>query len=377
MLRTVGLNLLYLIPQEVGGTEVYARRLVAALAALRPDVRFIAYCGQEAAEVLPGWDWPANVTIHPLPVRARVKPLRAAAELGLLPFAAARAGAEVLHSLGTTSPLAGRQPRVVTVHDLIYEHFPDTFPAAARLGLRALVGAGARRSNRVIAISESVKRDIVERLGLDPARVDVVHNGLGTPPSPRATARSELQARLRLGDRPLVLCVSAALEHKNLPRLVEAVGRLERPAPSLVIVGHAGRDTPALRQLIERHGLGDRVRLTGWVSDEDLEGLYAMADVFAYPSLHEGFGLPVLEAMRRGVPVACSDSTSLPEVAGDAAELFDPLVVDAIAAAVRRLLSEPAHAARLVARGAERPAHFSWERCARGVLASYELAVGG
>jgi len=142
-----------------------------------------------------------------------------------------------------------------------------------------------------------------------------------------------------------------------------------------VIAGHPGREAAALEARVASAGLGGRVALTGWVSDADLEGLYALAACAAYPSLHEGFGLPVLEAMARDVPVACSNATSLPEVAGDGAELFDPRDPSAIAAALRRLLQDPQRARELTARGRARVERFTWQRAARDVLASYERAL--
>ena len=171
-----------------------------------------------------------------------------------------------------------------------------------------------------------------------------------------------------------MLCVSAALVHKNLPRLLEAFAALGAGYEDcrLVLVGHGGLDSEHLREQITRLGLGERALLTGWLSDEDVEGLYGLAACCAYPSLYEGFGMPVLEAMARGVPLACSNATSLPEVAGDAAVLFDPLDTDAITAAVRRLLDDPEFAASLAERGRARADLFTWERCAEGVLAVYD-----
>lgn len=374
-LRRVGLNLLYLLPQRVGGTEIYARRLVGALAEQRPDVAFVAFVSREAMEPLAGEGWPANVTLRELRVRAASKPVRIAAELGLLPVAARRAQVDVLHSLGTTAPVAAPCPTVVTVHDLIYEHYPQTFPTAARWGLRALVGPAARRATRVLAISQATATDVVQRLRVAPARVDVVYNGFGMRAHPHPTPAAELRARLGLRD-PVILCVSAALEHKNLVRLIEAFARL--PAgPTLVIAGHAGREQAALEERAAASGVADRFVLTGWLSDADLEGLYALARCAVYPSLHEGFGLPVLEAMARGVPLASSNATSLPEVTGDAAELFEPRDTAAIAAAMRRLLEDDAHVDTLVRKGRQRVGDFSWERCAQGTLDTYARAVWG
>jgi glycosyltransferase involved in cell wall biosynthesis len=356
----IGLNLLYVLPGRVGGTEIVARNLIAALARLRPDDEFVAFAASEAA---PTFDFPANVEVRRLPVRAAIKPLRIAAECTLLPAAAARARVDVLHSLGTTSPPVTPCPSIVSVNDLIYEHFPATFPAAARLGLKAIVGPSARRATRVVAISEYTKRDIVERLRVPAERVDVVLLGYGNAPAPRATPASELRERFGLADARVVLCVSAALAHKNLRRLIEAMREVDA---HLVIVGHAGRET---------FGEQPGVTFTGWIDDADLEGLYRLAACAVYPSLFEGFGMPVLEAMARDVPLACSTATSLPEVAGDAAELFDPLDTGAIAAAVRRLLSDRERAAELVRRGRERVKRFTWERCAEDLWEVYEKAA--
>jgi glycosyltransferase involved in cell wall biosynthesis len=376
-LRRVGLNVLYLLPGRVGGSEVYARQLTRALAEQRTDVEFILFCGREAAGALRDSSWPANVSIWRLPVTVANKPLRVGAELALLPWAARRASVDILHSLGTTSPLVVGVPSVVTILDLIYEHFPTTFPRLALIGLKALVGPGARRADRVIAISAAVKDDVVERLGVPADHVDVVHLGFGmeraAPPAPPA----EVRHRLGLEQARIVLCVSAALAHKNLDRLIRAFSRVWPDAADLrlVIAGHPGRESERLVAVAREAGVADRMTLTGWISERDLEGLYSIAACCAYPSLHEGFGLPVLEAMARGVPIACSDATSLPEVAGDAAELFDPLDVDAIASALRRLLDDRERAASLVARGHARAASFTWERCAAGVLASYERVL--
>jgi len=377
-LEHVGLNLLYLVPGAVGGSEIYARELVGALARARPQVRFTAYCGREAAPSLHGAGWSDNVVVSELPVRCANKPARIAAEMTLLPARAARDRVDLLHSLGTTSPLVvpGR-PSVVSILDLIYEAFPETFPKPALWGLRALVGPAARRADRVITISEAVKRDVVTRLRVPADRVDAVLLGRGMRAEPEATDEDTLRERYRLGSSRVVLCVSAALVHKNVPRLLEAFAALGAGYEDtrLVLVGHAGLEQERLRARTVELGLVDRVVLTGWISAEDLEGLYRLAACCAYPSLYEGFGMPVLEAMVRGVPLVCSNATSLPEVAGDAAVLFDPLDTEAIAAALRRVLDDERLAESLRERGRERAALFTWERCAEGVLAVYDRVL--
>lgn len=374
----VGLNVLYLVPGQVGGSEIVAKRLVDAMGRVRPDDELVVFCNAEAAPVLAAQGWPQNVRLHRMPVRGAVKPARVGAELTALPLVARRERVDVLHSLGTTHPVRTSMPGVSTVLDLIYEHFPETFPAPLRWGLKALVGPGARAADRVMAISDAGKRDIVEHLRVPADKVDVVHLGFGMSAPAHVTPADRLRTRFGLGDRRVILCVSAALAHKNLPRLIEAFAKVaaSRPDVHLVNVGHAGLEQERLAAGARAAGLDDRVALTGWVSDEDLEGLYALADVCAYPSLYEGFGLPVLEAMARGRPLACSNVSAVPEVAGDAAELFDPYDVAAIAAALGRLLDDETRRAELVAAGHERVRHFTWERSAEHVFAVYDRALG-
>jgi glycosyltransferase involved in cell wall biosynthesis len=373
----IGLNVLYLVPGEVGGSEVYARRLIAALARARPAARFTVFCVREATEVLRAEGWPPNVTVQTLPVNGRNKPARILAETLLLPVAARRAGVDLLHSLGTTCPPVAGVPSIVSILDLIYEAYPETFPRPALLGLRALVGPAARRADRVITISQAVKDDVVARLRVPPQRVDPVLLGRGMAAPPDPTPPEVVRERFALADRRVVLCVSAALVHKNLDRLLDAFAGVLAADPDvqLVLVGHEGREYARLGERATALGVADHVSFTGWISAADLEGLYAVAACCAYPSLYEGFGLPVLEAMARGVPLACSDATSLPEVAGDAALLFDPQDTASITAAILRVLDDPELAATLRARGLERAARFTWERCAEGVLAVYDQVL--
>jgi glycosyltransferase involved in cell wall biosynthesis len=377
-LEHIGLNLLYLVPGEVGGSEIYAHQLVDALGRARPDVRFTVFCGREAGPALRTVGWPENVRVHVMPVDARNKPARVATEVFLLPGAAARAKVDLLHSLGTTSPpvVPGR-PSVVTILDLIYEAYPTTFPTAARWGLKALVGPAARRADRVITISAAVADDVHDRLRVPRERLVPVLLGHGMTVPDDVTPEAEVRERFGLGDGRIVLCVSAALAHKNLARLLEAFARLgpEAADTRLVLAGRAALEHEALRADADRLGVSDRVTFTGWIDDPDLEGLYGAASCCVYPSLYEGFGLPVLEAMTRGVPLACSNATSLPEVAGDAAVFFDPHDTAAIASAVGGLLADRERAAALVGAGRERAASFTWKRCAEGVLAVYQQAL--
>jgi glycosyltransferase involved in cell wall biosynthesis len=371
----VGLNLVFLVPGETGGMEVAARELIPALVAAAPGVRFTAFVNREAAAA-GGGPWGELIPSVTLPVRARNRVEWVAGEQTLLPLAAGRAGVEVLHSLGSTAPAWSRARRVVTIMDLIYLRFPEAHPGLRDLGMRALVPLAARRSHRVIAVSRSTRDDLVGELGIDPGKIDVVPLGLGSVRRAAGLDPAATRARFGLGDRRVLLSLSAKRPHKNLGALIGALGRIapER-RPVLVLPGYATWHEAELRE--RAAPVADDVRFVSWLADDELEGLWRVSDAFVFPSLYEGFGLPVLEAMARGVPVACSDRSSLPEVAGDAALLFDPGSEAAIAAAVERLLGDAALAARLRAAGRARVGHFSWERVARETLGVYERVLAG
>jgi glycosyltransferase involved in cell wall biosynthesis len=357
--------------------EVAARELIPALLAeAPPNVRFTVFVNREAAAEAEGpWRRPGlQVTV---PVHARNRFQWVLGEQTLLPVLAARARVDLVHSLASTAPLWGPFRRVVTVNDLIYARFPEAHAGLRDKGMRLLVPAAVRRSDRVIAISESTRSDLLDRLGVEGERVDVVP--LAFSPPNRSAARDERAVRERFGlsDRRVLLALSAKRPHKNLPRLIEAVAVLPRELrPVLVLPGYPTAHERELREQARALDLEDHVRFVGWIGTEDLEGLWAVADAFVFPSLYEGFGLPVLEAMARGVPVACSNSSSLPEVAGDAALLFDPLRVEEISAAIARLLEDDELASTLVERGRLRAASFSWERTARLTLEVYARALG-
>jgi glycosyltransferase involved in cell wall biosynthesis len=295
---------------------------------------------------------------------------------GAVPRAAARHGVDVLHSLGSTGPSWGRFRRVVTVHDLNYLVVPESHFGLRGLGMRALVPLAVRRSHRVIVPSQATRSDLVKRLRADDDRIDVVPEGIGQTPRPVGAMSDALAARVAAAGRPLILSVSAKRRHKNLRRLIAALGLVRaEPRPVLVLPGYPTPHEAELREEAGRLGLAGDVRFLDWVSPEDLEALYAAAACFVFPSLQEGFGLPVLEAMARGVPVATSGRASLAEVAGDAALLFDPEDERSIAAAVERLLGEPELAERLRAAGREQAARFTWEAAAEGTVASYRRAL--
>jgi glycosyltransferase involved in cell wall biosynthesis len=243
-------------------------------------------------------------------------------------------------------------------------------------GMRLLVPLAARRSRRVLTISQAAKDDIVRFLGVPAERVDVTPLGPGLPVGESHPTPSELRRRFELGSAPLVLTVSAKRPHKNLGRLFEAFAELAvAEEPVLLVPGYSTVFEDELKKRAESLGLGTRVRFTGWVDDATLDGLYHAAECFVFPSLAEGFGLPVLEAMLHAVPVACSRIGPLEEVAGDTALYFDPTDVGDIARAIETLLTDGALRDRLRSAAVERAKLFSWEATAAGTLDSYERAL--
>jgi glycosyltransferase involved in cell wall biosynthesis len=369
----IGLNLIYLVPGETGGMETYARELIPALRSEEPDLRLTAFINRELYVAGDGpWTELADPVVVPVRARRRVDWVRG--EQQLLPRLAADAGVDVLHSLGGTAPLRGPTKRVVTIHDLIYKVYPEAHFGIRSLGMRMLVPRAARHSHRIIAPSQSTKDDLLRLLDVEAGKIDVVALGVAAP-APAADL-AEVRQRYELGDGPVVLTTSAMRPHKNLLRLLDAWALIpEKLRGVLMLPGYSTPYEQELRRHAETLGVAASTRFPGWVSTADLEALYRLAQCFVFPSLYEGFGLPVLEAMARGIPVACSGRASLAEIVDGAARLFDPESPQAIADAIEEILSSAALADRLRQAGRERARHFTWSAAARGTLGAYERAL--
>jgi glycosyltransferase involved in cell wall biosynthesis len=370
----VGLNLVYLVPGETGGTETYARELIPALLRERPNIKLTAFVNREAAGQDGPWsDLVAAVTV---PVRARNRWQWVRGEQQLLPRLAKRAGVDIVHSLASTAPVRGTFRRVVTIQDVIHRVYPEAHHGLRSLGMRVLVPMAARRSDRIIVPSRATHDDLVRLLGVPERKIDVVPLGFKTPHVSSWLADDELRRRHDLGMRPVVLTVSAKRQHKNLVRLLDALASIPEPRrPIVVLPGYATPHEEELREHASRLGLAADTRFLGWVSEDELEGLYRSATCFVFPSLYEGFGLPVLEAMARGVPVACSKRSALAEVANGAALTFDPEQPKEIADAIELLLEDGATRDRLRAAGHANVARFSWDETARRTLAVYDRTL--
>jgi len=259
-------------------------------------------------------------------------------------------------------------------------YYPEDFSKLTTFFLKLLVTLAARRSDRIITVSRDSKKDIVQILKIPESKICVIYEAGSSRVSSFTIAKNKAREKLkkRYGtDKKFILNVSASHPHKNLHRLMEAYDILCKRYQidcQLVIVGIKGQAQSALMSLVKELCLEKRVMFTGWIPNEDLSLLYSEAELFVFPSLFEGFGLPVLEAMAHGTPVVSSNAASLPEVAGKAAVLVDPYSVDEIAEAMHRILTEGNLRSKLVKKGRQRARRFSWEKTAKETLAVYKRA---
>ncbi len=342
---------------------------------VEPDLRLTAFVGRDASEALFAQPWSESIDWVRLPVHVSQR-THLLGQFLALPAIAARRSLDVLHSPANIGPpVAPGTVRIVTLLDLIWLHEREAWDAsAAGRAMGALSRSSARRADRVIAISHAARDDFVTTLGLDPERVDVTPLGVQPPPSEQPKLAAELRQKLGLDNGQVVLCVAQKRPYKNLEVLIRAAAQLEE-RPSVVLVGAPTPHEEELKALAKELGVSEQVRFLGWVSEAELEALYRLATCFVLPSLIEGFGLPVLEAMARDVPVACSDRTATAEVAGDAALLFDPNDQAAVTDSIRRILRDRELIRSLVERGRDRVGLFTWERTAEATLKSYRHAL--
>ncbi len=343
------------------GTENYSLQVIRGLVAAGAGHRFRLYLREPALKgLLPHGPEVEHVLLGPR---------RLWTHLGLS-REMLRRPPDVLFVPAHVVPLAHPPATVVTVHDLGYRFFPRQHTAASRLYLDASTRFSCHAARRVVADSRATSRDLQQQYGVPASKIAVVYPGLdGTLARAGDAAQKAVRERYQL-PRPFVLYVGTIQPRKNLARLAEAFARLPDACAGidLVLAGRPGWLTDEIQACVRALGLEDRVRFPGYVPQEDLAALLSAAECFVMPSLYEGFGLPVLEAMACGTPVICSSAGSLPEVVGDAALQFAPFDLDGLAAALARLLADPGLRREMVARGHARTRAFSWERTACEVL---------
>lgn len=323
---------------------------------------------------------PPSLRLHLSRLPTVKPPVRIFWEQVVQPIEVQRAGIDVLHSLAFVKPFLCPCPSVVTIYDLSFLRFPQSFKPLNRLYLSTFTRWSAARAERIITISRCTKQDVCRFLNVPDDKVDVIFCGVEDTFHPRA--QDEVDAfRVREGlPERMILCVSSLEPRKNLGRLLRAFAQARGQLATghkLVLAGAPGWGFQPIFDLVEQLGLGEDVLFPGFIPQDELPLWYSAADLFVYPSLYEGFGLPPLEAMACGVPVIVSNSSSLPEVVGEAGILVDPYDVDALAAAIVRVLRNRVLAEAMREAGLARARQFTWERAAKAIVQVYEGISGG
>jgi glycosyltransferase involved in cell wall biosynthesis len=365
-----------------GGNETYIRSLILALSRIDQENRYTIYLANR--EVATAWQARLAEEAPNFGIRLLPPPTPIVRAPVALAFELRRRPVDLLHVQYTAPPFCP-VPVVATIHDLAFEHYPETFTRRGSWQLQLTVRRTAQRAARILTVSEFSRQDLLRTYGLPAEKVVVTWNGvepcfIPTPASPDEARRIGERYGLRAG---FLLAVGSLQPRKNLPRLIRAYAGLRRTrpdlTPQLVIAGRELWLTDTIYREIDRELAHEPWRkdivFTGYVPDEDLPALYRQARLLVYPSLFEGFGLPPVEAMACRLPVVTSRTGSLPEICGDAARLIDPESVESIEAGIIQLLTDDQARRQLVERGEERARLFDWRETAARTLAVYREAV--
>jgi glycosyltransferase involved in cell wall biosynthesis len=360
---------------KLGGNESYAVNLIEALAQIDDVNEYTLFVTTAEARNRFHQRWPNFKVRSTLPHTPLIRiPLTLSAELRKHPV-------DVLHVQFTAPPFCPC-PVVVSIHDLSFEHLPETFHRRSRIQLRLTVRRSARRAAKILTLSEHTRRDIIDTYGIDPSRITAIPLAAPGHFKPVEDNRELQRVRHNYGiDGQYILSVGSIQPRKNLARLVQAYARVraslrdkvtETELPKLVLVGKRGWLYGETLRALEETRVADSVILTGYVPESDLPALYSGALCFVYPSYFEGFGLPPLEAMKCGAPVIVGNQTSLPEVVGDAGLPVDPFDVRSIAEAIEKLINDSVLRQELSVKGQRRAEMFTWRKTAQQTLEIYQ-----
>jgi glycosyltransferase involved in cell wall biosynthesis len=359
----IGVNALYLIPGGVGGTEIYLRNLLDALASIdRRNTYFLFTNRETEAGLKPA---AANFVHVPQWVSASNRPARLLWEQTMLPLTCRRLRLDCVFNPGFTAPALPGCPNVTVFHDLQHKRHPEYFRKVDLPAWNFFLWLSVKRTARFLADSEPTRADLVRFYNVAAEKVDVALLGVEHEFFSLAAMRGPVE--------PYLLCVSTLHPHKNIERLVRVFARLRelRPEYRLVLAGMRGFHTRAVEDLVARLGLERAVEITGWIPRGELYALYRRAAAFVYPSTFEGFGLPVVEAMAAGVPLACSNIEPLRSIVADGAVLFDPYDEDDMLRAIATVLDGKGR----VEAGLRRAQAFTWKLCAERTLRTIQAAV--
>ena len=368
----VGVNLLWLVPGVVGGSEEYTTRLLSGVAERAPDdIELVLFVARSFAAAYPALVGEFETVVAP-PDRVS-KPVRIGLESSWLAVRARRARLDLLHHAGGTIPPIRLTPAVVTIHDLQPLLLPANFRPVKQAYLRWRLPASAKASRLVITLTEHARRSVVERLGIESSRVVVVPPGFTL--ALNEVAESDPATTYAI-DRPFFLFPAITYPHKNHLTLVRAFAKVvaEQPEVLLVLTSGPAQMEDAIKQDVARLGIDASVRRLGRIPRGDLDWLVRHATALTFPSRFEGFGLPVLEAMGNGCPVIAADATALPEVVGEGGVLVDPDDVDGWAAAMLEVLGDADRREWLIEAGLAQTARYQWAAATNALLDAYRRA---
>lgn len=374
----IGINALFLLPGQVGGSEIYTRSLIAALGRVDHENEYLLFVGEHNRGIfsdLPYQNFHEKLIVTRWSAWLPSVFQRGLEQLRLLDSVVGKqlttSTVDFIHFPGTTiDPLSLSLPCIVNVHDIQQEFFPDFFSLRERIRRKRFYQASTQKAEFVIATSEFTRQTLIEKYKLPPDKVKTIYGGVTTgfcEPVPEQIVQ-QVKQKYNLPEKFAVF-PGKPWPHKNHQRLFEAMRLLKSRYQSdchLVLCGFSANELPpALSEL------QDTVRVLGYIPEQDLRAIYRLATLMVFPSLFEGFGLPVLEAMASGCPVVCSNVTALPEIAGEAALLVDPLNIEAIAQAMQRILMDTELRVTLSERGRARARLFSWEATAQATIEVY------
>lgn len=358
--------MLFLVPGGVGGSEIYTRALLRALADVDETNHYYIFRNAETdASIVPDKE---NFHDRPQRVHASGRPERIAYEQTLFLVALAKARIDVLFNCGFTAPLAAWMPMVSVFYDLQYKHFGSALKSLDLVVTSILLPASARRSKAIVAMTDAVREDLETYFPWSAERIVLIPHGIDPDFN---VVRKSRESGLRTGrPRPFLLAVSTLMLHKNFESLLVAfeIFRRTHPEFELIVVGLKGRDTARLETLRTKLGLDEHVTFTGWIARSEVLQFFAEARAFVYASLFEGFGIPVLEALTAGVPMACSQIAPIVEIAGTAARYFDPTSVADMSDALCEIVDDADLRARLAREGPLRAQRFDARENARKLV---------
>ena len=374
----IGINALYLLPGKVGGSEVYIRNLAKWLDRTDKDNEYFIFINKESQGIFEQAAPQMNVVL--CPIQAGSRPVRILWEQLILPFQVWHYKIDVLLSAGMTSPVYCPAASILVIHDLQFINQPQNFSKGYLMFLRAIIYCSAKSADGIIAISQKVKQDIVKYYKIPLEKIATIYHGIDHNTFFRRNKEDIAQVRAKYNlPESFILYPASILPHKNHERLFQAFKIIKEREQEikLVLIGITDNKQNVILGKIQELGLQDDVIFLGWLPFEDIPLLYCASGIFVFPSIHEGFGIPILEAMGCGVPVVCSGIEPLKEIAGDGALFVDPYNPDSIAEGVLSVIDDDRLSQKLIENGSKRVKDFTWENTALSTISFLSSWVKG